>query len=108
MSLGDRAVHVEAQTGIDFGRDTPRHDVENLEAEGDGQLVQGDADALAGVGRFLFGVGECLFDQRRVFGHLNGLEEEAGIGGGVTGLIFADAVEIAGIGDDDTGLFKLA
>ena len=59
---------------------------------------------VTGATGFLSGVGEGLFDERGVFGHLRGLEQQAGVRGGVARLILPDAVEIPRIGDDDAEL----
>ncbi len=104
--FGEGADGVEAETGVHFGGNALGDDLEDFETEGDGEFVERNVEGAAGTGGLGLGIGDGAVDDVRVFGHLGGLEEEAGVGGGVAGLVFADALEVAGVGDDDAVLFQ--
>ena len=99
--LGDGGGLVEGEAGVDFGGDAARDDLEDLGAEGDEEGVDGGLDSLALV------VLGGLLEERLVFWHLDGLEDEARVGRGVQGLEGLHGGEVAGVGDDLGVLAKL-
>lgn len=65
--FGERAGGVEAEARIDFGGDAVGNDLENFEAEGDGEFVERDVEGTASAGGFGLGVGDGAIDEVRVF-----------------------------------------
>src|SRR5262249_15159849 len=100
----DGTLGVEAEPGIDLGRDAMRNDFEDLDSESHGEFVHGQAEALI----WCQGTALCFrhdaVEDLFVFLHLCGFEEEAWIGGGISRLIFSNAVEITGVSNDQAEL----
>ena len=105
--LGDGAGDVEGEAGIGLGGDAAGDDLEDFLAEGDEDVIDDVLD-LGGAGEAgVFLILNDLVEDVAVLGLLGGGVDEAGIGGGVLGLEFADGLEVAGIGDDFCELLEL-
>ena len=94
------ALGVEAETRVHFRRDAARDDLENLAAEGDGEVIHerfgarrsGAADAVRRLQRRV--------DQRPVLRLLRGLEQQRRVGRRVLRPILGNGVDVARVGDD--------
>jgi hypothetical protein len=84
-----------------FGRDAARHDLQDLEAEGDEQAIH---DVFRGLARVvLHGLGQ----QRLVVVLLHGLQDQRRVGGRVARGVGLHALEVAGVGDHGGVLLEL-
>ena len=92
---------VEAQARVDLGRDTPGHDLQDLETEAHQHLVDDGVLRLAPVrlhgGR----------KQRCVGRHAHGFQNERRVGGGVARGVLRELLEVAAVGDDGRELLEL-
>jgi hypothetical protein len=98
--LLDGDVLVEGEAGVDLGGDLARHYLQDLAAELDKEVVEGDVDLLVDLLAVLLAVGDSLVDELGVLGLLGGGEDEGGVGGGILGLVFANGGEVTGVADD--------
>ena len=96
LRLGDGALGVERQVGVDLGRDAAGDDLGHFRAEIDRDAV-GD---VADHGALPAPPDDRLLHQPRVGRHLRGFENEGGIGGRVGRPEGADRLHVAGVGDD--------
>lgn len=75
VRLFDGTADVEGQAGIDFAGDAAGHDLEDLAAEGDEQVIHHGPDRDVGAG-----VGDGFIHQGGGGGHSGGLEDERRVG----------------------------
>ncbi len=105
--LGDAGVGIEGETGIHFGGDAARNDLQHFQTDVDCQLVARVDDLLCLVLALGFGPLDGVFDQRCVLGDLGGFQNQRGVGGGIDGLIAFDRFDIAGVGNNSGQGFQL-
>ena len=96
LGLGDHALRVERQIGVDLGRHPAGDDRRDLRAEVDRDPV-GD---LRQRGFGLAPPSNRLVHQPRVGGHLRGFQDQRRVGGRVGRLEGADRIHVAAVGDD--------
>lgn len=97
------ALLVKGEARIHLRRDLARHDLQDLAAELDEQVVHGRVDLVVHILAVLLAVRDRLVDELRVLGLLGGLEDEGRVGGGVLRLVLVDGGEVTAVADDSLG-----
>ncbi len=104
MGFLDTAAAVEAEPRIDFRRNAVGNDFQDFDPKLDCQLIHRGTDQCVRTAGFLLRRGKRAIDDRLKLVHLRCLKNQAGVRRGVSWLILADALEIAGVGHDHTAL----
>ena len=99
-SLLDGDILVEGEAGVDLSGDLAGDDLEDLAAELDKEVVEGDVDLLVGVLAVLHTVRDSIVNELGVLGLLGGGEDEGRVGGGILRLVLANGGEVARVADD--------
>ena len=102
-AVGDGLVGVVGEAGVDLGGDAAGDDLEDLEAEGDGEGLEGEGgDFLVGglVAGVFLGLLEHVVHDGLVLGLFRRGCDERGIRGGILRLVLLDRVDVAGVRDD--------
>ena len=105
--LGHRGFAVERQPGIDFGRNTAGHDLENLLAEIDEQPIDQRSEFLLLSAFVVVRRLDRFVDQSLILRHLGRLINQRRIRRRIARRVFGKRFEIAGIGNDDGHRFEL-
>ena len=96
----DGGCGVEGKTGVDFGGNTTRNDLEDLKAEEDEDAVEDGFDqsvtGLAGFLEFL----DSLLNDAAILGLAGSLKDERGVGGGILRLVFLHGGEVPSVCND--------
>ena len=92
---------VVGEACIDLCGDAAGDDFEDLDAESNGQSLEGCGGNLlvGGVGASVFFLLENIVHDGLILRHLGGGGDERGIGGRILRLILFDRVDVAGVGD---------
>lgn len=101
QGLVDGGLGVEGQLGVNLGGDTAGNNVQDLAAELNQQVVEGDLDLLVDGAGGLLADGNGIVNQLGVLGLLGGSQNQRGVGGGILGLVLGDGTEVTRVGDDD-------
>ena len=104
--LGDGAVGIEGEAGIDFRGDATGDDAEDFASEEDEDAVDDAFDELISAEWAVAVFRDGLIDERAVLGFFGRLEDKGGIGGGVLREEGAHGFEVAGICDDGGDLLE--
>lgn len=100
QGLVHRLLGGEGEACVHLGRDLSGDDLEDLAAELDEEVIEGDVDLVVKVLAVLLAVLDGGVDELGVLGLLGGGEDERGVGGGILGLVLVDGREVSGVADD--------
>jgi hypothetical protein len=99
--LINASLGIEAEAGIHLRGDLSRHNLQDLRAELDEQVVERRVDLIVNVLAVRLAICNSLVNQLCVFGLLGGGEDERGVGRGILRLVLVDGCEVAGVANDD-------
>jgi hypothetical protein len=100
--LRNARLGVEREARVDLGGDATRDDLEDLEAELDGEAIDRDGDrGLVVAAALLLRVDERVVDELFVIRHQRGGCDERRVRGRVPRLVLLHRVHVAGVSDND-------
>ena len=108
--LGNGRLRVIGKPGVDFGGNAPRHDGQNLFAEGNRQALEsqvGNVFVCRTFAQFVAGILQHAVHNRLILRQLRGCGNERGVGRGILGAKLLHRLDIACIGNHHGVLAQL-
>jgi hypothetical protein len=98
--LGHTLFGREGESSVNFGRDLAGHNLQNLAAELDQQVVKGGINLVLDASALGFAILHSLVNESGIFWLLGSSKNEGRVGGGILRLVLVDCSEVTRVAND--------